>query len=76
MAAPSLTDIKTLVNAVIDASLVSQDAPFTPDTDDITGLVIKIGKQFMLSSNFESDLPELEGDRLELVVPSKNTTLN
>ena len=65
MAAPSLTDIKTLVNAVIDASLVSQDAPFTPDTDDITGLVIKIGKQFMLSSNFESDLPELEGDRLE-----------
>jgi len=65
MAAPSLTDIKTLVNAVIDASLISQNAPFVPDTDDITGLVIKIGKQFMLSSNFESDLPELEGDRLE-----------
>ena len=65
MAAPSLTDIKTLVNAVIDASLISQDAPFVPDVDDITGLVIKIGKQFMLSSNFESDLPELEGDRLE-----------
>jgi len=65
MAAPSLTDIKTLVNAVINASLISQDALFTPDTDDITGLVIKIGKQFMLSSNFESDLPELEGDRLE-----------
>ena len=65
MAAPSLTDIKTLVNAVIDASKISDDAPFVPDTDDITGLVIKIGKQFMLSSNFESDLPELEGDRLE-----------
>lgn len=65
MAAPSLSDIKTLVNAVIDASLISQDAPFVPDVDDITGLVIKIGKQFMLSSNFESDLPELEGDRLE-----------
>lgn len=65
MAAPSLTDIKTLVNAVIDASKISDDAPFVPDVDDITGLVIKIGKQFMLSSNFESDLPELEGDRLE-----------
>jgi len=65
MAAPSLTDIKTLVNAVIDAQYVSQDAPYVPAADDITGLVIKIGKQFMLSSNFESDLPELEGDRLE-----------
>ena len=65
MAAPSLTEIKTLVNAVLDASLISNDAPFVPDVDDITGLVIKIGKQFMLSSNFESDLPELEGDRLE-----------
>lgn len=65
MAAPSLTDIKTLVNAVLDATKISDDAPVVPAVDDITGLVIKIGKQFMLSSNFESDLPELEGDRLE-----------
>ena len=65
MAAPSLTDIKTLVNAVLAADHISQDDPFVAETDDITGLVIKIGKQFMLSSNFESDLPELEGDRLE-----------
>ena len=65
MAAPSLTDIKTLVNAVLDATKISRDTPYVPDTDDITGLVIKIGKQFMLSSNFETDLPELEGDRLE-----------
>ena len=65
MAAPSLSDIKTLVTAVLAADHISQDDPFVAETDDITGLVIKIGKQFMLSSNFESDLPELEGDRLE-----------
>ena len=64
MAAPTIANIKTIVNSVLDASLIGADAPFVPDTDDITGLVIKIGKQFMLSSNFETDLPELEGDRL------------
>ena len=64
MAKLTLSGLTTLVNTVVDADNIAQDSPFVPTYDSITGLLNKIGKQFMLDSNFEDALPELEGEAL------------
>ena len=64
MAKLTLADVKTVVNAVVDATLVSIDSPFVPTYETITGLVDKIGKQLMLDSNFGEKLNQLDGEPL------------
>ena len=64
MAKLTLNDLQTIVTAVIDDTKIAVDSPFIPTYDAITGLVNKIGKQLMLSSNFEDRLPELDGEAL------------
>lgn len=64
MAKLTLSQLQTIVSAVIDEDKIAVDSPFVPTYDEITGLVIKIGKQLMLDSNFEDMLPELEGENL------------
>lgn len=64
MAKLTLSQLQTIVSGVIDEDLIGVDTPFVPTYDAITGLVIKIGKQLMLDSNFEDRLPELDGETL------------
>ena len=64
MAKLTIPTLKALVVAQIDADLQAQDAPFDPSAENITGLLIKIGKQITQDSTFVDRLPELEGDEL------------
>lgn len=64
MAKLTISDLQTIVSAVIDDTKIAIDSPFVPTYDTITGLVNKIGKQLMLDSNFEDRLPEFEGEML------------
>ena len=64
MAKLTLTGLQSIVAAVIADNKIGQDAPFNITVDSLSGLLIKVGKQFMLGSQFEDRLPEMEGDYL------------
>lgn len=65
MAKLTKANLASLVNLELDASKIAQDAPFVANTDTITGLLVKIGKQYTLNSSFQDRLPELEGENLD-----------
>lgn len=66
MAKLTITDLANFVKAEIANAQISAKAPFVPAVNTITGMLVKIGKQYMLGSVFEDRLPELDGEPLPL----------
>lgn len=66
MAKLTLDALKGIVTAYLVASRISQDAPFTPETNALSKMIVKVGDQFQLSSNFEDRLPEILAKPLPL----------
>lgn len=60
----TIAQARTLVNTYIDNAKIAQDAPFTPSTNSLSGLLVKIGKQLMQDSRFADRLPELDAEEL------------
>lgn len=64
MAKMTLADLKTQALAYVDAA--KQAGTFTATTDNLIGLVDKIGKIVMLDGTFTDKLPEFDGENLPL----------
>lgn len=64
MAKMTLTAARTLINTYVDNAKISQDAPFVPSANALSGMLVKIGKQLMLDSKFSDRLPELDAEEL------------
>lgn len=59
MAKLTLSGLKTLVNTELDVDRIAVDAPFEPTVERLTGLIVKIGDQYDISSSFEDKLGHL-----------------
>lgn len=64
MAKMTLADLKTQATAYVAAA--KQAGDFSPTTDNLIGLVDKIGKIVMLDGTFTDKLPEFDGENLPL----------
>lgn len=65
MAKLTLTGLAALINAYIDAGKIQIPAStYTADREVLSDLIVKIGKQLMLDSDFTDMLPELDGEAL------------
>lgn len=62
MAKMTLTDLQTFAAGYVDAS--KQAGSWSGSTNNLYGLVDKIGKIVTLKGNFSDKLPELDGDEL------------
>lgn len=60
----TLTASRALVATMVDNAKISQDAPFAPTANSLSGMLVKIGKQLMLDSRFSDRLPELDAEEL------------
>lgn len=57
--------LKTIVASYVDAQKQANPT-YTPTLEDITGMVIKIGMQKIIDTNYVDDLPEFDGEQLPL----------
>lgn len=65
MAKLTLAGITSLATSyVVDGKILIDQATYTIDKNSITDLVIKIGKQLMMDSDFKDHLAELDGEEL------------
>lgn len=62
MAKMTLSALQSFVTAYVDAA--KQAGAWTGTTNNLFGLVDKIGKQITIDGSFEDKLPELEGEDL------------
>ena len=62
MAKMTLTGLQTFVTAYVDAA--KQAGTWTGSTNNIFGLIDKIGKQITIDGSFQDKLPELDGEDL------------
>lgn len=65
MAKLTVATLKSLVNTEVSASLIAQDSPFVPTYETLTGLLVKIGEQYSIDSEFEDKLGHLTHRTLE-----------
>lgn len=65
MAKLTIPTLKALVNTEVSASLISVDTPFVPGYETLTGLLVKIGEQYSIDSNFQDKLGHLTHRNLE-----------
>lgn len=65
MAKLTLANVAALAALYIDGNNITiDDQTYTADRESITKLIVKIGKQLMLDSEFKDRLPELDGEEL------------
>lgn len=64
MAKLTITNLKAFATAYIAAA--KQAGTWTASTDNLYGLLDKVGKQVMLDGSFQDKLPEMDGDNLPL----------
>ena len=64
MAKMTITNLKAFASAYVDAS--KQAGTWTTSTNNLIGLVDKIGKIVTIDGDYGDKLPELEGDKLSL----------
>lgn len=57
--------LKTIVASYVDAQKQANPS-YTPTYEDITGMVIKIGMQKIIDTEYVDDLPEFDGENLPL----------
>lgn len=62
MAKITISDLQTFVRAYV--ATASQAGAWSATTDNLLGLIDKIGKQVTLQGNYQDKLPELDGDDL------------
>lgn len=65
MARITLEMLNEIVKTYVDENKISQPA-FNATSDNIVGLLDKVGKMFTLDSGFYDKLPELDGEELRL----------
>jgi len=64
---PKLTiaTLKALVATELDVDRIAIDSPFVPSYETLTGLLVKIGEQYSIDSNFEDKLSYLTHRNLD-----------
>ena len=61
--ANTIESIKEAVKEYLDASKIA-DPTFTPEKEEITGLLTKIAKMWHLTQNFNDKLPEMDAEKM------------
>lgn len=61
--ANTIESIKAAVKEFLDATKIANPA-FTPEKEEITGLLVKIAKMWHLTQNFNDKLPEMDAEKM------------